>query len=57
MNKDLLKNKILSEISKSSFVYAPYHGWWDDADIEEDLEDLSRYFVNQISMPYDISAQ
>lgn len=43
MNKDLLKNKILSEISKSSFVYAPYHGWWDDADIEEDLEDFEEW--------------
>jgi len=40
MNKDLLKKKILSEISNSSFVYAPYQGWWDDADIEEDLEDF-----------------
>ena len=43
MNKDLLKKKILSEISNSSFVYAPYQGWWDDADIEKDLEEFEEW--------------
>ena len=43
MNKDLLKKKILSKIS-NSFEYDVFkHAWWDDADIEEDLEEFEEW--------------
>ena len=43
MNKDLLKKKILSEIS-NSFEYNSFeHAWWDDGDLEEVLEEFEEW--------------